>query len=132
MSLPNLVLAAGANGEPWWIAVVEAFIIINLVLVCFAYLTLAGTALAFVLWFNGIRRLPSAAPPLLGLAAPITGAVMGWIVLGQSLSSVQLVGFAITIGAIVYGATVASVPAAAAQPLSRNFASRRSAPVGRT
>ena len=43
----------------------------------FAYLSLVGTALAFVLWFNGIRRLPAAAPPLLGLAAPVTGAVHG-------------------------------------------------------
>ena len=30
-----------SNGEPWWIAAIKAFIIINLVLVTFAYLTLA-------------------------------------------------------------------------------------------
>jgi probable blue pigment (indigoidine) exporter len=70
----------------------------------FAYLSLIGTALAFVLWFNGIRRLPAAAPPLLGLAAPVTGALLGWVVLGQSLSPVQLTGFAVTLGAIAYGA----------------------------
>ena len=29
--LPNLILSSGANGEPWWIAVVKAFIVINLV-----------------------------------------------------------------------------------------------------
>jgi probable blue pigment (indigoidine) exporter len=98
----------------------------------FAYLSLAGTALAFVLWFNGIRRLPAAAPPLLGLAAPITGAVMGWIVLGQSLSPVQLTGFAITIGAIAYGATVASTPAEAPRAPSRKFSLRRTVPVART
>jgi hypothetical protein len=45
----------------------------------FAYLSMVGTALAFIVWFNGIRRLPSAAPPLLGLAAPITGAALGWV-----------------------------------------------------
>jgi probable blue pigment (indigoidine) exporter len=72
----------------------------------FAYLSLAGTALAFVLWFNGIRRLPTAAPPLLGLAAPVTGAVLGWIVLGQSLSPLQLIGFVVTLGAIAYGASL--------------------------
>ena len=71
-------------------------------------------ALAFVLWFNGIRRLPTAAPPLLGLAAPVTGALLGWVVLGQSLSPVQLAGFAVTLGAIAYGASLgASAPAAA-------------------
>lgn len=71
----------------------------------FAYLSLAGTALAYVLWFRGIRRLPPVAPPLLGLAAPATGAVMGWVVLGEGLSPLQLAGFAVTLGAIAYGAT---------------------------
>ena len=75
-------------------------------LVGFAYLGLVGTALAFVVWFNGIRRLPAAAPPLLGLAGPVTGALLGWIVLGQSLSPLQLVGFAIALGAIAYGTTL--------------------------
>ena len=75
----------------------------------FAYLSIVGTALAFMVWFNGIRRLPPAAPPLLGLAAPITGAVLGWVVLGQSLEPLQLIGFAITIGAIAYGASLRSV-----------------------
>src|SRR3954451_5641145 len=72
----------------------------------FTYLSVVATAGAFVLWFIGIRRLPAAAPPLLGLAAPVTGAVLGWIVLGQSLSPIQLLGFAITIGAIGRGATL--------------------------
>ena len=84
----------------------------------FAYLSLVGTALAFVLWFNGIRRLPTAAPPLLGLAAPITGATLGWVVLGQSLSPLQLAGFAITLSAIAYGATLARERPAAAPRLA--------------
>jgi probable blue pigment (indigoidine) exporter len=77
-------------------------------LVGFAYLTLAATAVAYLLWFRGIRRLPTAAPPLLGLAAPVTGAAVGWAVLGQDLSAVQLSGFVVTIGAIAYGATLAT------------------------
>jgi len=77
----------------------------------FAYLSLVATGLAFVLWFSGIRRLPSAAPPLLGLAAPVTGAVLGWAILGQSLSPLQVMGFAITLSAIAYGASLgASAP----------------------
>lgn len=75
-------------------------------LVGFAYLGLVGTALAFVLWFSGIVRLPAAAPPLLGLAAPVTGAVLGWVVLGEALSPLQLGGFVLTIGAIAYGASL--------------------------
>lgn len=72
----------------------------------FAYLSLAATALAYVLWFNGIRRLPTQAPPLLGLSAPVTGATLGWLLLDQSLTPVQLLGFAVTLTAIAYGATL--------------------------
>ncbi len=86
-------------------------------IVGFAYLSLVGTALAFVFWFNGIRRLPAAAPPLLGLAAPITGAVLGWAILGQSLSPLQLTGFVVTVAAIAYGTSLrASAPATVAPP----------------
>ncbi len=73
----------------------------------FAYLSLVGTALAFTLWFNGVRRLPALAPPLLGLAAPITGAVLGWLLVGDSLSGAQIVGFVVTVGAIAAGVFVA-------------------------
>ena len=61
-------------------------------LVGFGYLGLVATGAAFVVWFAGIRRLPTAAPPLLGLAAPVTGALLGWVVLDQSLSMIQLAG----------------------------------------
>ena len=69
-----------------------------------AHLSLLGTAAAFVLWFRGVRSLPTAAPPLLGIAAPVTGVVLGWAVRGETLSGVQLLGFAIVIGAIAHGA----------------------------
>jgi probable blue pigment (indigoidine) exporter len=72
-------------------------------LVGFAYLSVITTGVAFVLWFNGIRRLPTTSPPLLGLTAPVTGAAVGWIALGQSLTPLQLAGFVITVSAIVRG-----------------------------
>lgn len=90
----------------------------------FAYLSIIATALAFVLWFNGVRRLPTAAPPLLGLAGPVTGVVLGWVILGQPLSPVQLVGFAIVLGAITYGAALpgsSRLPAVLAQPDEREM-----------
>ena len=72
----------------------------------FAYLSLVATGVAFALWFRGVQRLSVQAPPLLGLAAPLTGATLGWLVLGEDLSPMQLLGFAITIAAIIYGATL--------------------------
>ena len=73
-----------------------------------AHLGLVATGAAFVLWFRGIERLPSAVPPLLGLAAPLTGAVLGWLVLGQSLTAVQIAGFGTTFAAIAYGTAVSA------------------------
>ncbi len=72
----------------------------------FAYLSIAATGVASVLWFRGIHRLPVAAPPLLGLASAVTGVVVGWLALGQSLTLPQSVGFLVTLGAIAYGATM--------------------------
>lgn len=69
-----------------------------------AYFSLVCTAGAFLLWFDGIRRLPVVAPPLLGLAAPLTGAALGWAVLGEALTATQMLGFAVTGLAVAYGA----------------------------
>lgn len=74
----------------------------------YLHLSVFATAVASLIWFRGIAGLPVAAPPLLGLAAPVTGATLGWIVLGQDLTLVQLIGFTATITAIAYGASESS------------------------
>jgi probable blue pigment (indigoidine) exporter len=96
------------------------------------YLTLVATALAFLVWFSGIERLPAPAPPLLGLAAPVTGAVLGWLLLGQSLSPAQLVGFAVTLATIAYAAQSAAEPARprSASPTDDRRPSHHPIPVG--
>ena len=71
MSVPNLLLSSGANGSPWWISAIEAFIIINLVLVCFAYLTLAERK---VMGRMQLRYGPNRAGPY-GLLQPIADLV---------------------------------------------------------
>jgi len=71
-----------------------------------AYLSIVGTGVAFLLWFNGVLHLPANAPPLLGLAAPVTGAALGWALLGQELSPLQLSGLVITLTAIAYGGSL--------------------------
>lgn len=73
-------------------------------LVGFGYLSLAATGLAFLIWFRGIGTLPTQLPPLLGLAAPLTGAAIGWIALGESMTTTQMIGFGVSLGAVGYGA----------------------------
>jgi NADH-quinone oxidoreductase subunit H len=71
MSATQLVLAAGANGEPWWIALIKAVIVINLVLGAFAYLTLAERK---IMGRMQMRYGPNRAGPF-GLLQPIADLV---------------------------------------------------------
>ncbi|PWK63713.1 EamA family transporter [Aminobacter sp. AP02] len=66
----------------------------------FAYLGLIGAALTYILWFRGIARLePSVVAPL-GFLSPMTAVILGWSVLGQSLSPAQIAGMAVVLGSV--------------------------------
>ncbi|PZF93608.1 EamA family transporter [Micromonospora deserti] len=69
----------------------------------YAWLALAGTALAYTLWFRGAARLPVTQVSLLGALSPLTAAALGWAVLGQAMAAWQLTGFVLAVGATVAG-----------------------------
>lgn len=69
----------------------------------FLYLGGFGTALAYVLWFRGIDRMAPTSVSLLGLTNPLVATLLGLVVLGQTLTGWQLLGFAIALGALVAG-----------------------------
>jgi probable blue pigment (indigoidine) exporter len=60
----------------------------------FIYLGLIGAALTYVLWFRGLSRLEPSSVSTLGFLSPITAVVIGWLLLGQSLSSLQCLAIA--------------------------------------
>jgi NADH-quinone oxidoreductase subunit H len=66
-----VLLSAGANGEPWWIAAIKAVVVINLVMVTFAYLTLTERK---VMGRMQLRYGPNRAGPY-GLLQPIADLV---------------------------------------------------------
>ncbi|GLW90636.1 hypothetical protein Aglo03_14520 [Actinokineospora globicatena] len=66
----------------------------------YAWLAIVGTAIAYVLWFQGLGRLPVTAVSFLALLSPVVAAVLGWVVLGQTLTPLQCVGFALALLAI--------------------------------
>ena len=69
----------------------------------FAYLGLIGGAATYILWFNGIARLgPSAAAPL-SLLSPVAAVLLGLIVLGQGLSTVQWTGMTLVLVSVWAG-----------------------------
>ena len=69
----------------------------------YAYLSLIGTALAYTVWFRGLERLPAASVSLLGLLSPLVATVLGWAVLGQSLTAIQVLGMTIALGSLIAG-----------------------------
>ncbi|ORI24945.1 EamA family transporter [Rhodococcus sp. 1168] len=69
----------------------------------YLWLGLVGGLLTYTLWFSGIGRLPVTSAALLGLLSPIVAAGLGVVFLGQLLSGVQLVGFALALAAIAAG-----------------------------
>lgn len=58
----------------------------------YAYLSLIGALLSYVLWFRGIARLSPVAVSSLGLLSPLTAVLLGWSLLGQALTGWSLVG----------------------------------------
>lgn len=67
----------------------------------YGYLSLFGTTLAYVLWFNGIAKLSPVAVSSLGLLSPITAVVIGWIVLGQSITGTAFIGLIAVLGSVL-------------------------------
>ncbi|MBC7597105.1 MAG: EamA family transporter, partial [Kineosporiaceae bacterium] len=61
----------------------------------FTYLSVVGTAFAYVLWFRGITRLPASTTAFLGLLSPVVAILLGWMITGEDLTFVQMVGIVI-------------------------------------
>ena len=69
----------------------------------YAWLGLVGGLAAYVLWFEGIRRLPVTPTTLLGLLSPLTAALLGSVIAGEVLTAIQLLGFALALSAMSAG-----------------------------
>jgi probable blue pigment (indigoidine) exporter len=65
------------------------------------YLDFFNTALAYMLWFRGISLLPTVVPAFLALLSPVMAVILGWLVLGQAFTMVQLLGMLLILTAIV-------------------------------
>ncbi|GAB4532019.1 MAG: EamA family transporter [Pleurocapsa sp.] len=69
----------------------------------FIYLGLIGTGLAYALWFRGINRLSATAVSYLGLMSPVVASLIGYLILQQTFTLVQLMGIAIILISVVVG-----------------------------
>lgn len=70
----------------------------NLLIV--VYLGLAATSLAYLLFSSGLKRIPSSSAVTLSLAEPLTAAILGVAIVGESLSGQSWAGVALLLGGI--------------------------------
>ena len=94
----------------------------------YAYLGAVGTALAYVLWFRGLHRLPASSTALLGLLSPVMAAGAGWLLLGQDLSFGQCVGAALVLGTLVLAGPAGQRRADARRAADRDVLDRSISP----
>lgn len=69
----------------------------------FTYVALVGTAVAFVAWFSGLRRLRAESVGLIGLLNPVTGVLLGTAVAGDRITPAQALGIALVFTGILVG-----------------------------
>ncbi|MER5782864.1 EamA family transporter [Streptomyces mobaraensis] len=67
----------------------------------YAYLSAVGTALAYALWFRGLRELPATDVTFLGLLSPLVATAIGLIAVGERLTALQSLGGLIVLGSLV-------------------------------
>jgi probable blue pigment (indigoidine) exporter len=79
--------------------------------VAFGYVSVIATALAFVCWFAGLRRLPAATVGLIGLLNPVTGTLLGAALASEVITPRQGLGVGLTLGGVLLGQRGSRIPA---------------------
>lgn len=67
----------------------------------YGYPSLASVLLANTLWFRGNTCLRSVSVAPLGLLSPLTAVILGWIVLGQSMSGTAMIGLVLVLARVL-------------------------------
>ncbi|MBC7968617.1 MAG: EamA family transporter [Verrucomicrobia bacterium] len=92
----------------------------------FAYLGLIGTGLAYALWFRGIDKLKTSAVASLGLMSPLVATLIGFVLLGQTFTPIQLIGIAIVLVSVLIGQQTNQSPQPPSHPSKSRLKKARS------
>ncbi|WP_339389757.1 EamA family transporter [Vibrio neptunius] len=58
----------------------------------YSYLAIVGAMLAYSLWFRGIEKLSTVSVSFLGFLSSVSAVLLGYLILGQTLTWIQLIG----------------------------------------
>lgn len=67
-----------------------------------AYVVIGGTLVPFACMVTAVRHLPAARAAVIATLEPVLGAVLAWAIHGEALSTVQIAGGLVVVGAIVW------------------------------
>ncbi|WP_321463095.1 EamA family transporter [uncultured Vibrio sp.] len=70
----------------------------------YGYLTIVGAMIAYSLWFRGIEKLPTTTVSFLGFLSSVSAVILGYVILDQSLTWLQLFGAAAILLSILLAA----------------------------
>lgn len=70
------------------------------VILCLLYLGAISTAAAFVMWNKGLTMVNASSSGLFFLLQPIVGTLLGWLLLGESISFGFVIGTVFIIGSV--------------------------------
>lgn len=87
-----------------------------------AWVVLLGTVAPFLLVLGAIGKLGAHRVGLLGMAEPVAAGMVAWMLLGEVLTPVQLVGAAVVLAGIALAETSRRAPVEAATPLPEGIA----------
>ncbi|NYF10008.1 putative blue pigment (indigoidine) exporter [Leifsonia sp. AK011] len=89
----------------------------------FVDITVIGTAVAFVAWFAGLRHLPAGVVGVIGLLNPVTGVLLGTLLVGEVLGVNQIIGIVLVLLGVLVG-QFAARPSRSPAPQPEPAASR--------
>lgn len=88
-------------------------------LIGFVYLGGIGAALTYIVWFRGLSRLDPATVSPLGFLSPLVAVVLGWALLAQDLSPLQLAGILVVLGSVWLSQWAQAAPTSPPRALAR-------------
>jgi probable blue pigment (indigoidine) exporter len=88
----------------------------------FLWIGVAGTVVAYVAWFRGLRQMPAGAVSLIGLVNPVVGTALGVAFAAEPFGPAQALGTVLVLGGVLAGQ-----PGAVAAVRRRREARRRPA-----
>ncbi len=94
----TLLLLPPALAERPWVAIATAGAPAWAALL---YLSLGGTVLSFLWWNEGLRRVGAGQTAAFSNLVPVFGVLLAWLVLGEQLGGIQLLGGLLAIAGVV-------------------------------